>query len=155
MNMKETGIDSASEDWFKMALADDSLVVDVLLGIRKTEQYKHQPPKPPKRNSHSPALKLEWSVRQRRSKSLTRSHEKEKNKDERIHASPTTPLSWSGATSISGGIDGFEESTSKPPARSKVCVAIVRTFCFCWFFVFSPSLSHLWTTGRFSSFKMD
>lgn len=137
--MKETGSASASEDWVKIAMADDSLVVDVLLRIRKAEQHLHQLPKLPKRSSMSPALKLEWSGRQRRSKTTTRLHEKEKNKDEKTRASPTTPLSWSGATSLSGGFDGLDESTSKPPVRSKVCVAIIVTSCESWFCFLCPS----------------
>ncbi|XP_010539179.1 PREDICTED: uncharacterized protein LOC104813311 [Tarenaya hassleriana] len=64
--------------------------------------------------------KLEWSVRQRRSKAG--------KKGDQARASPTTPLSWSCATSVSGGaasaVDGIEESSCamKPPEniRSKI-----------------------------------
>ncbi|KAJ1396753.1 hypothetical protein SESBI_32357 [Sesbania bispinosa] len=80
------------DDWVKLAMADDSIVADTLLHIR------HRPPRP-----HS--LHLHWTVRQRRS----RPH---KNKPDSTRASPTTPLSWSGATSASGGaVDCYEESS--------------------------------------------
>ncbi|KAJ7962789.1 Major facilitator superfamily domain-containing protein [Quillaja saponaria] len=73
----------------------------------------------------APALQLDWTVRQRRSKSASRHVESGKKADS-TRASPTTPLSWSGATSVSGGggVDGFEESSllAKPmeSSRSKV-----------------------------------
>lgn len=117
-----------AEDWVKLAMKDDVAVVSVLLDIRHAEP----PPPPSKSTRHgSPVLKLEWSVRQRRSKHVPRQNSSDvvdgkKKKAEPTRASPTTPLSWSGGTSVSGGaIDGSEES-SKPPkptdaARSKVC----------------------------------
>ncbi|CAL0324175.1 unnamed protein product [Lupinus luteus] len=74
-----------NDDWVNLAMADDSKVVDLLLLL-------HQPPPP------APHLHLHWTVRQHRSRSSTR-------------ASPNTPLSWSGATSASGGaVDGCEDS---------------------------------------------
>ncbi|OMO94472.1 hypothetical protein COLO4_16318 [Corchorus olitorius] len=63
--------------------------------------------------SGSPALQLKWSVRQCLSKQALR------KKGEPALASPTTPLSWSGGTSVSkGGVgaDGSEES-SRPPLK--------------------------------------
>ncbi|CAL0321982.1 unnamed protein product [Lupinus luteus] len=90
------------DDWVKLAMADDSKVVDLLLNL-------HHPRPPP------PLLHLHWTLRQRRSKSVPR------NK-----ADPTTPLSWSGATSASGGaVDGDEDSchpTTKhaQTSRSKI-----------------------------------
>ncbi|ESW22787.1 hypothetical protein PHAVU_005G181100 [Phaseolus vulgaris] len=101
------------DDWVNLAVADDSLVVNLLLRL-------HHPPPPP-----LPPLSvhLHWTVRQRRSRSVRR-HAPHK-KPESTRASPTTPLSWSGATSASGGnLDGYEESsrpTSLPQtSRSKV-----------------------------------
>ena len=96
----------SDDHWIKVAMADDSLVVDLLLRL-------HRPPPPP-----PPCLNLHWTVRQRRSRSAH-------NKAESTRASPTTPLSWSGATSASGGnLDGYEEYSrpSKPTqtSRSKV-----------------------------------
>ncbi|XP_014502484.1 uncharacterized protein LOC106762886 [Vigna radiata var. radiata] len=104
------------DDWVNLAVADDSLVVNLLLRLH------HTPPLPPPPLS----LHLHWTVRQRRSRSVRRhaaavSHKKQDS----TRASPTTPLSWSGATSGSGGnLDGYEESsrpTSLPQtSRSKV-----------------------------------
>ncbi|XP_028779220.1 uncharacterized protein LOC114735673 [Neltuma alba] len=97
-------------------MSDDSLVVEMLLRLQ-------QPPPPPP-DKTSPCLQLHWTVRQRRSRSAPRhvgasAHKK----DEPTRASPTTPLSWSGATSASGGgaADGSEESsrTTKPLKTSR------------------------------------
>ncbi|KAK7270636.1 hypothetical protein RJT34_25942 [Clitoria ternatea] len=98
------------DDWVKVAMVDDSLVVDLLLRL-------HRPPPPP-----PPSLNLRWTVRQRRSRSLQR-HATAHHKPESTRASPTTPLSWSGATSVSGGgpVDGYEESSR--PAK----VAVTET----------------------------
>ncbi|KAK7325282.1 hypothetical protein VNO77_29442 [Canavalia gladiata] len=98
------------DDWVKLAMADDSLVVDLLLRL-------HRPPPPP-------CLNLHWTVRQRRSRSVPR-HAAANKKADSTRASPTTPLSWSDGTSASGGaVDGYEES-SRPTklaetSRSKV-----------------------------------
>ncbi|KAK7349118.1 hypothetical protein VNO77_06222 [Canavalia gladiata] len=75
-------MDDRDDQWVTMAMADDTLVADLLLLLRK------------------PSLPLQWTVRQRRS----RWNEK---KTESTRASPTTPLSWTAATSI----DGYEGST--------------------------------------------
>ncbi|OMO97694.1 hypothetical protein CCACVL1_04487, partial [Corchorus capsularis] len=93
-------------------MTDTILVAEVLLSL---VQARCPPPPEPssKTNSGSPALQLEWSVRQRRSKQALR------KKGEPARASPTTPLSWSGGTSVSGGgggADGSEES-SRPPLK--------------------------------------
>ncbi|CAH8353741.1 unnamed protein product [Eruca vesicaria subsp. sativa] len=103
----------SGENWTQVAMSDDSLVADALLLLRHSE-----PPPPPKMTDVSP-IKLKWSVRQRRSK-----------KGDQTRASPTTPLSLSGATSLSGGgggattVEGLEESSAavKPSEtiRSKV-----------------------------------
>ncbi|TKY48030.1 hypothetical protein E2542_SST25444 [Spatholobus suberectus] len=102
------------DEWVKVAMADDSLVVDLLLRL-------HGPPPPP-------CLHLHWTVRQRRSKSVPRhaATTAAHNKADSTRASPTTPLSWSGATSASGGaLDGYEESScpTKPPQTSRSKVA--------------------------------
>ncbi|KAI9076011.1 hypothetical protein K1719_042027 [Acacia pycnantha] len=114
------------DDWVKLAMSDDSLVVDVLLRLQQAP-----PPTTTTTNNYSPCLHLNWTVRQRRSRSAPRHVGSSANKkDEPTRASPTTPLSWSGATSPSGGgcggaaADGSEESTrpTKPlkTSRSKV-----------------------------------
>ncbi|WRX26423.1 hypothetical protein QQP08_018910 [Theobroma cacao] len=113
----------SEEEWVKEAITNDMLVAEVLLSLAQAEPPP--PPPPPnqsaKNNCGSPALQLEWSVRQRRSKQALR------KKGEPARASPTTPLSWSSGTSVSGG-GGAEgsEGSSRPSlkpvgnARSKV-----------------------------------
>ncbi|KAH7866250.1 hypothetical protein Vadar_017639 [Vaccinium darrowii] len=103
----------SDKDWVRLAMNDDLVVVDMLMCLHHST--------PPKRETKSPALPLEWRVRQRRSKPML--HPKKKKPTPT--ASPTTPLSWSGATSVSGGggassaaaADGFEESSRSPPKR--------------------------------------
>ncbi|KAI5392399.1 uncharacterized protein LOC127105376 [Lathyrus oleraceus] len=98
------------DNWVETAMADVNLVANFLLTMKKTSS--------PPSSSLSPPLNLHWTVRQRRSKSRTR-----KMKTDSTRASPTTPLSWSAATSASGA-DGNEESSrlTKPvhTSRSKV-----------------------------------
>ncbi|EOA35732.1 hypothetical protein CARUB_v10020966mg [Capsella rubella] len=98
----------SGENWIRVAMSDDSLVAAALLRLRHSDHKKSA-------DASSP-LKLKWSVRQRRSK-----------KGDQTRASPTTPLSWSGATSLSGcatTVDGLEESSAavKPSdaVRSKI-----------------------------------
>ncbi|XAR67837.1 hypothetical protein NMG60_11002761 [Bertholletia excelsa] len=102
------------DDWVSAAMTDNSVVVELLLRL-------HHASPPPAKTETNPPFPLEWSVRQRRSKPMLLA-----NKKPTPRASPTTPLSWSGATSVSGSpiTDGFEES-SRPPhtrkeSRSKV-----------------------------------
>ncbi|XP_034209935.1 uncharacterized protein LOC117623166 isoform X2 [Prunus dulcis] len=124
---------AATDDdgWVNLAMNDEAAVVDVLLLLRHAE-----PPRPSKTSRDLPSLR--WSVRQRRSKNVPRHHhasdlvvvegkDKKKGESSEARASPTTPLSWSGATSVSGGaLDGSEESSRAPKptdaARSKVAV---------------------------------
>lgn len=101
----------ADEEWVKAAMTDDAMVVELLVRL-----HRAPPPKPA-------ALPLEWSVRQRRSKPVSVCNNPKKPAHSH-RASPTTPLSWSGATSFSGG--GSEESSRPIPfkfstaTRSKV-----------------------------------
>ncbi|CAH9104785.1 unnamed protein product [Cuscuta europaea] len=97
------------DEWMKAAMHDDSLVVELLLGLSHRSVAKHMPAD----------LPLHWSVRQRRSKPvLFRS-----KKVVAVTDSPTTPLSWSGDTSGSSGagvgsggaVDGVPENSSYPP----------------------------------------
>ncbi|XP_031090682.1 uncharacterized protein LOC115995715 [Ipomoea triloba] len=103
------------DEWVKAAMLDDSMVVELLLGLN------HSSAKP------NPSFPLDWSVRQRRSKPVTARPKKAATRD-----SPTTPLSWSGATSVScgggagssggGAVDGGPEESScpnPPPPSSK------------------------------------
>ncbi|XP_057457495.1 uncharacterized protein LOC130748328 isoform X2 [Lotus japonicus] len=79
------------DDWVNLAMADDSTVAGLLLNLH-----------------HRPHPHLHWTVRQRRS-----TH---KTSPATTRASPTTPLSWSGAaTSVSCGannVDSHEEESS-------------------------------------------
>ncbi|XP_022721159.1 uncharacterized protein LOC111278794 [Durio zibethinus] len=110
----------SEEEWVKEAMTDVMLVAEALMNLVQVELPPPPPKQSAKNNSASPALQLEWSVRQRRSKQALR------KKGEPARASPSTPLSWSGGTSVSGsgGPDGSEESSRplKPVdnARSKV-----------------------------------
>nr|GLL35291.1 uncharacterized protein LOC109163169 [Ipomoea trifida] len=102
------------DEWVKAAMLDDSMVVELLLGLN------HSSVRP------NPSFPLDWSVRQRRSKPVTTRPKKAATRD-----SPTTPLSWSGATSVScggagssggGAVDGGPEESScpnPPPPSSK------------------------------------
>ncbi|VVA91477.1 unnamed protein product [Arabis nemorensis] len=91
-------------DWIQSAMSDDSLVAEALICLHHSDP----PPPPPEKIVGVSDLKLQWSVRGRRSKSSSSSSRK---KGDHTRASPTTPLSWSGATSLSGAVDGFEESS--------------------------------------------
>lgn len=122
----------SDDEWVKDAMTDEAVVAYMLLRLHRAQPPPLPPPAPAK-----PALHLGWTVRQRRSRSAPR-HGDGKKKAEAARASPTTPLSWSGGTSVSGGVlDGFEESS--PPAkltdgsRSKVC----SSACFLFFLSFA------------------
>ncbi|KAF7843216.1 uncharacterized protein G2W53_000121 [Senna tora] len=127
------------DDWIHHAMADDSLVVHLLLRLHQARPSS-PPPQPPTtttsylRKSPSACLNLDWTVRQRRSRSAPRHHGAAEKKDEPTRASPTTPLSWSCATSAScgGGGDGYEESSrlTKPmeSSRSNKVRSFVRSF---------------------------
>lgn len=107
-------------------MTNEAVVAYMLLRF-KTEQPPPLPPPAPAK----PVLHLGWTVRQRRSRSAPK-HGDGKKKPEAARASPTTPLSWSGGTSVSGGVlDGSEESSRpvKPTdgSRSKVTVTCETT----------------------------
>ncbi|GMP34510.1 hypothetical protein CsSME_00007346 [Camellia sinensis var. sinensis] len=93
------------------------MAAELLVRLRRA---KPPPPPPPPPS----ALPFKWSVRQPRSRPMML------NKKLIPRASPSTPLSWSGATSVSGvaaaaAADGSEESSQLPlnrpdATRSKV-----------------------------------
>ncbi|KAF5741758.1 hypothetical protein HS088_TW10G00764 [Tripterygium wilfordii] len=96
---------SQNDDWVQVALTDDAVVADLIVRLRQ--------PLPCKRKGKAPAPAMEmatlcprWTVRQQRSKQVVI---KKKAGESPLRASPTTPLSWSEATSVSGG--GAEESS--------------------------------------------
>ncbi|CAL5373319.1 unnamed protein product [Camellia sinensis] len=105
------------EDWVGAAMSDESMAAELLVRLRRA---KPPPPPPPPPS----ALPFKWSVRQPRSRPMML------NKKLIPRASPSTPLSWSGATSVSGvaaaaAADGSEESSQLPlnrpdATRSKV-----------------------------------
>ncbi|XP_009765663.1 uncharacterized protein LOC107774086 isoform X1 [Nicotiana tabacum] len=102
------------EEWLKAATMDDTVVAELLLRLNQVN------PSPSK--SKKTSLPLEWTVRQRRSRPISVNAKKPAPR-----ASPTTPLSWSGATSVSGGggggsgcaVDGGCEESSGPPPTFK------------------------------------
>ncbi|CAH8382444.1 unnamed protein product [Eruca vesicaria subsp. sativa] len=110
-------------DWTRQAMSDDSLVADVLISLH------HLNPPPPPDKSGASDLKLKWCVRQPRSKPTPPS----RKKGEHTRGSPSTPLSWSGATSLSGGVgvgaavDGVEESSRAIKLSSAVRSKISQT----------------------------
>ncbi|KAI3785989.1 hypothetical protein L1987_45115 [Smallanthus sonchifolius] len=81
-------------DWVTAAMADNDVVAEVLLRLRL-------PSLPPSSKRRRPAPPQSWTIHQRRSR--TQPILPASNKSETPRASPSTPLSWSGATSVSGG----------------------------------------------------
>lgn len=101
----------ADEEWVKAAMSDDTMVVELLVRLHGA--------------AATPPPRLEWTVRQRRSRSVS-ANTKKLSQSQR--ASPSTPLWWSGGTSLSGGSGGGASEESTRPhshklstdARSKV-----------------------------------
>jgi len=90
-------------DWVNLAMANDSIVANLLLHF-----HNHpQPPPPP------PSLQLHWTVRQPRSRPSTKP-------ESSTRASPTTPLTWSATTSTS------EESNQPTKLIAKTSRSKVR-----------------------------
>ncbi|CAL5431304.1 unnamed protein product [Camellia sinensis] len=92
-----------TDDWVTAALADDSVVVELLFRLKhSSESLASVPPT------------LGWGQRQPRSKPALASEKKER---ESTRCSPTTPLSWScgGAASPS---DGCDESSRRSDRSS-------------------------------------
>lgn len=122
---------TGDEEWVEAAMSDDNMVVELLLRLNQSNPRMSATFK-------QTALPLEWSVRQRRSKPIAI----DSAFKPAFRGSPTTPLSWSGATSISGGCVGSagtvdvspEESSrsSDPklskPTRSEVCNCVVYSY---------------------------
>ncbi|KAJ6683625.1 hypothetical protein OIU85_007324 [Salix viminalis] len=85
---------TAGDEWVQEAMTDDSLVVELLLKLNQPERL----PAPRRRRRFPPGRK--------------------KGSDSSAHASPSTPFSFSCATSVSGGGDGFDEATTSLPSKS-------------------------------------
>lgn len=118
----------ADEEWVKAATVDDTVVAELLVRLKQVKRLNPTPP-PPQGLTPKPALSLEWSVRQRRSKAVVVQETKQASR-----ASPTTPLSWSGGSGSGGGsFDGGPEEESGRPkrpdtSRSKVSISITLRF---------------------------
>ncbi|KAK6915109.1 hypothetical protein RJ641_020226 [Dillenia turbinata] len=98
------------DEWVKTATFNDSLVVDLLMQLKNS---------PPTRTGKASILRLDWKGRQRRTKPVTlRLVEDNKKGGEPARASPTTPLSWSRATSPSAEATADAER-SKAVATSR------------------------------------
>ncbi|XP_073148099.1 uncharacterized protein [Henckelia pumila] len=97
-------MDSGDDDWVKAAMSDDTMVVELLARLN------HASSTPP-RHIKPAVCPLEWTVRQRRSKPVAVTNT---SKNQAPRASPTTPLSWSGATSYSGGCGGGGGGATSP-----------------------------------------
>ncbi|EPS71128.1 hypothetical protein M569_03635, partial [Genlisea aurea] len=108
-------------DWVTAATTDDSLVVELLVSLHGRRMSSSSTA------CHAAEAPLEWRVRQRRSKSLFVVNDNCKKKKQR--ASPTTPLTWCGATSLSGSADGVYDDSAAPPnlSRSKVRLRFTTT----------------------------
>ena len=83
--------------WMEAALTNQAVVAELLVRL------KHADPAPMR---SSPGVAVDWSVRRQR-----RSRQTLKDKSESARDSPSTPLSWSGATSPSGGATDLEDSS--------------------------------------------
>ncbi|XP_058114177.1 uncharacterized protein LOC131257029 isoform X2 [Magnolia sinica] len=101
------------EPWLQAAMSDESLAAEVLMRISRAAAAPEPAPLP-----------LCWGQRQPRSRQTLRAGilhaKKEEDDDEARRGSPTTPLSWSGGSSLSGSGDVCEESSrsGKPLAAS-------------------------------------
>ncbi|KAJ4841732.1 hypothetical protein Tsubulata_003017 [Turnera subulata] len=128
---EENHEDMSEDEWVRVAMSDDALVVQLLLELHRAEEEK-PPPLPPMSLLADAQPPLKWTVRQPRSKQL----QQRKKSSSSARASPTTPLSWSGGTSTASGCgggggvgggggglaeaaagDGCEESSSVPAGR--------------------------------------
>lgn len=126
----------ADEDWVNAAIADSAMVAELLVRLHRSPLPP--PPKPA-------AFRLEWTVRQRRSKAATSVSNKPRKPGRGHRASPTTPLTWSDATtSFSGRSD---ESTRpiafNPSASTRSKVSIYLCVCFSLFTYVSIFYTHV------------
>ncbi|XP_042493553.1 uncharacterized protein LOC122073098 [Macadamia integrifolia] len=113
------------DEWITDAMKDDRLVAELLMRLRHTEEHASLPTKRPV------AVFPKWGFRQPRTRQILRCHNVQpKKEDESRRASPTTPLSWSGATtslSGSGAVDGYEESSHIVKRTSGVRSKVIST----------------------------
>ncbi|XP_038692762.1 uncharacterized protein LOC119990752 isoform X2 [Tripterygium wilfordii] len=96
---------SENDEWVHVALMDDAIVADLIVRFRQAPRCLRKGKAP---DTAAAPLCPRWNVRHQRSKQVI----KEKARESPLSASPTTPLSWSEATSVSG--EGAEESSRFP-----------------------------------------
>ncbi|CAL0319140.1 unnamed protein product [Lupinus luteus] len=99
------------DDWVKAAIADDALVVELLLRLKKTVSPKSQT-----------LLPLTWGRKQPRSTSRSRLPPVQPSRcggAGSTRCSPTTPLSWSGGASPSDTAECNDDSNRHHAVRSK------------------------------------
>lgn len=132
--------EECNDNWVDMAMADETIVANLLLSLNNNNNNNE--------NNDSPSLQnLHWTVRKRRTTWHTPNTAAAKKTESAARASPTTPLSWSAATSASGAADGSEDSsrpTNKPvvaldASRSKVQFHFFLLFIYFWA---NPSIFH-------------
>ncbi|KAL0545399.1 hypothetical protein IC582_015281 [Cucumis melo] len=115
------------DKWLSAAMADDTLVADLLLRLKQSQAVL------PSKSPLPMSVPFTWGIKQPRSRMSTATATatatvsvrcgdvvlKRNNKDvDSTRCSPTTPLSWSGGASPSATLDGFEES-SRPATLSQ------------------------------------
>nr|XP_043617388.1 proline-rich receptor-like protein kinase PERK2 [Erigeron canadensis] len=92
------------DDWLTAAISDTSVVAEFLLSLHLPTS---PPPPPPPSSSSSkrrrPAPPPTWTIRRSRTQPQPLHQPPISNKSDTPRASPSTPLSWSRATSVSGG----------------------------------------------------
>lgn len=115
------------DEWVRAAMTDDSVVVELLMGLKRTRRASMTTSVA--KSAMVAAAALRWGIRQRRSRSLRCDRVKGDSTANSMRASPTTPLSWSGgggggAASPSTTVDAFEEISRHQSfgTRSKVCL---------------------------------
>uniref|UniRef100_A0A7N0T9Y2 Uncharacterized protein n=1 Tax=Kalanchoe fedtschenkoi TaxID=63787 RepID=A0A7N0T9Y2_KALFE len=118
---------ATDDDWAAAAMAEDALVVDMLLRLKRSTRHG----RPWAGRLAADLAPAGWGATQPRSSSASAGvHSGAKRSEERIgrsrRCSPSTPLSWSGGSG--GGVDGCEASclpaaNRSPSSRSKITLA--------------------------------
>lgn len=100
------------DEWVRAAMADDTVVVNLLLSLKNRVSDKSQP------------MPFTWGFKKPRSRSRLTGSVSRCDGAVSTRCSPTTPLSWSGGASPSATADGGYEDSSRynqhNAARSKV-----------------------------------
>ncbi|XP_042510206.1 uncharacterized protein LOC122085741 [Macadamia integrifolia] len=112
------------EEWVREAMTDDRMVAELLMRLRQSKEDTSLPAK------RLVAVLPVWGMRQPRSRQILRCNTVQVKKEgDSTRASPTTPLSWSGGTSLSGSgtVDGYEESSCPLKRKSGVRSKVIST----------------------------